>query len=247
MVDKKREKKLNGLLPQKNGSEKKEPKSEKQVKQTKPVKIKIMPILLSLLVIVVIGFVIYGLQYYFDLTKSNDTNSQGQDGYGNQIDLNNSISVDYNDTVKVHYELTVDGEKKDSSYDRNVPFTFTVGKGVVKGFSDGVVGMRVGEERTIVVSPEDGYGTNASTKIEDMNYSLTSLMMYYYQQTGETKTADELINLKLYTQAGGECTFKSYIAEKDLAKLVCVVPPHPLAGKTLTFRIKMLEISKATE
>ncbi len=209
-------------------------------KESKEIKIRILPIVLSVLAIAIIGFLIFGPQYYSDINKSNDKNDNN---YGNLVDTN-SITVDYNDIVTVNYELTVDGEKIDSSYDRNIPFKFTVGKGVVTGFSKGVLGMHVGEERIVIVSPEEGYGTEVQAKLEDMNYSATSIQMYYYNETGKMVNASELVGLKLYTANGGTCIFKRYISNTDIAILSCVNPPHELAGKTLTFKIKMLDIKK---
>ncbi|MFH1455258.1 MAG: FKBP-type peptidyl-prolyl cis-trans isomerase [bacterium] len=62
--------------------------------------------------------------------------------------------------VTVNYTgVFADGKKFDSSLDRGVPFTFTLGTGlVIKGWDIGVEGMKVGGKRIIVVPPQLGYG-----------------------------------------------------------------------------------------
>ncbi len=71
------------------------------------------------------------------------------------------------DIVSVHYTGTLtDGTKFDSSRDRGTPFTFTLGAGqVIKGWDQGVAGMKRGEQRKLVVPPEMGYGSRAVSVI----------------------------------------------------------------------------------
>ena len=69
--------------------------------------------------------------------------------------------------VKVHYVGTLtDGTKFDSSVDRGQPFEFDLGAGrVIKGWDEGVAGMKIGGKRKLVIPPDLGYGSRSVGKI----------------------------------------------------------------------------------
>jgi peptidylprolyl isomerase len=64
--------------------------------------------------------------------------------------------------VTVHYVGTLeDGKKFDSSKDRNQPYTFIIGVGqVIKGWDEGVMSMKVGGKRKLIIPADLGYGQN---------------------------------------------------------------------------------------
>ncbi len=66
--------------------------------------------------------------------------------------------------VVVHYDGTLtDGSKFDSSVDRGRPFNFELGKNhVIKGWEQGVPGMRVGGRRRLTIPPDLGYGAKGA-------------------------------------------------------------------------------------
>jgi peptidylprolyl isomerase len=68
--------------------------------------------------------------------------------------------VETGDTVKVHYIGQLeDGTVFDQNTADDEPYQFTVGEGgVIQGWDENLVGMRVGEKRKLVIPPEYGYG-----------------------------------------------------------------------------------------
>ena len=84
-------------------------------------------------------------------------------------------------TVIVHYTgwlydpAAADGHgaKFDSSLDRKVPFDFKLGAGkVIKGWDEGVAGMKVGGKRTLVIPPQMGYGARGAGGVIPPNATL---------------------------------------------------------------------------
>ena len=71
------------------------------------------------------------------------------------------------DAVQVHYTgWLVDGTKFDSSRDSNRPFRFKLGAGqVIKGWDEGVAGMRVGGKRKLTIPAELGYGRQGAGSV----------------------------------------------------------------------------------
>ncbi|MBY0230798.1 MAG: FKBP-type peptidyl-prolyl cis-trans isomerase [Gemmataceae bacterium] len=68
-------------------------------------------------------------------------------------------------SVKVHYTgwLAKGGKKFDSSHDRKEPFAFTLGKGeVIKGWDEGVEGMKAGGKRKLMIPAKLGYGARGA-------------------------------------------------------------------------------------
>lgn len=94
------------------------------------------------------------------LTEANAQNGQVERLVIDDVVIGAGQPVTEGDTVAVHYRgVLTNGVVFDSSYERGVPFTFTVGQGrVIAGWEEGLLGMQAGGQRTLVIPAELGYG-----------------------------------------------------------------------------------------
>lgn len=77
-------------------------------------------------------------------------------------------------TVVVHYTgWLTNGKKFDSSRDRKEPFSFSLGRGmVIKGWDEGVAGMKVGGRRKLIIPAKIGYGADGRPPVIPPNATL---------------------------------------------------------------------------
>jgi FKBP-type peptidyl-prolyl cis-trans isomerase len=96
------------------------------------------------------------------LKEALDSNGNLKNMVIDDIKIGEGAEVQSGDTVSVHYVGTLqDGTEFDNSNKRGTPFEFTVGGGqVIKGWEEGLVGMKVGGQRILVIPPEKAYGAN---------------------------------------------------------------------------------------
>jgi FKBP-type peptidyl-prolyl cis-trans isomerase len=94
-------------------------------------------------------------------------------GTGAEAVAGHEVSVHY--TGWLYDEKAPDhkGKKFDSSRDRNEPFQFSLGAGmVIKGWDQGVAGMKIGGQRTLVIPPQLGYGARGAGGVIPPNATL---------------------------------------------------------------------------
>lgn len=97
------------------------------------------------------------------------------------VKVGTGVDATIGKTVTVHYtgwlynQAAADhhGTKFDSSRDRNQPFPFPLGAGqVIKGWDQGVAGMKVGGQRTLIIPPSLGYGSTGAGGVIPRNATL---------------------------------------------------------------------------
>jgi len=88
--------------------------------------------------------------------------------------IGDGATAEKGQTVSVHYTgWLTDGEKFDSSKDRNDPFQFQLGAGrVIRGWDEGVQGMKIGGTRRLTIPPQLGYGAQGAGGVIPPNATL---------------------------------------------------------------------------
>lgn len=91
-----------------------------------------------------------------------------------EIKVGDGREVKSGDTVVMHYSGTLtDGTKFDSSLDRNEPFTTQIGVGqVIKGWDEGVPGMKIGGKRKLTIPSDLAYGESGAGGVIPPNATL---------------------------------------------------------------------------
>lgn len=140
------------------------------------------------------------------------------------------LKAKLNDTVQVHYTVSLDDGNVFDSTEEREPFEFTIGKGmVIPGFEKGVIGMSEGETKTFKVSPQDGYGEY----VEDLVVTIDKAFIppHIKPEVGMV--------LRVHSPHGGIALVTVKEVKEDT---VVLDANHPLAGKELTFNVRLLKI-----
>ena len=130
--------------------------------------------------------------------------------------------------VTLHYTLTVDDQVVDSSRDRG-PLDYVHGEGqIVPGLEEQLAGMAAGEKKTATVPPDKGYGERRADAVHKLSKAA-------FQDPSNLKPGDIVSG-----QADGQ-SFQAMVTEVGDDEITLDLN-HPLAGKTLTFEVEIVEI-----
>ncbi len=139
------------------------------------------------------------------------------------------MAVKKGDEIRVEYEGSLEsGEVFDASSKHGDALKFKAGEGVVvKGFDEAVIGMEVSEEKTITLKPEDAYGEPNKQAIQKV------------PKDKFPAEAEEGMMIGVPLPNGQQVPAKiTKIDDKE----VTIDMNHLLAGKTLIFKIKIVEV-----
>lgn len=138
-----------------------------------------------------------------------------------------ALQVNQGDTVTVHYTGTLENGTVFDSSEGRTPLEFEAGAGkMIAGFDKAVIGMKLNEEKTVTLTPEEAYGSYDPRNIVTVPLG---------NAPQGVKAGDTLV-------AGGQLV-KVIEVRNDT---VILDANHPLAGKTLVFTIKVVRIEKST-
>lgn len=94
-------------------------------------------------------------------------------GNGRQAEKGLAVTVHYSGWLYDPNQKDGKGKKFDSSLDRNDPFVFNLGGGqVIRGWDDGVDGMKIHGKRTLIIPPDMGYGSRGAGGVIPPNATL---------------------------------------------------------------------------
>jgi peptidylprolyl isomerase len=137
------------------------------------------------------------------------------------------------DTVKVDYTLTLDDGTVYDTSEGKEPLEFTLGDNkVIKGFEKAVLGMKVGETKTMTIPPDEAYGQYH----DELVYVLDKSNLPELPAGEEPQVGQKLQG----TDSNGQTVIATIIKVDETT--VTVDANHPLAGKNLTFEITLVEI-----
>lgn len=140
------------------------------------------------------------------------------------------MQVKNGDKVKVHYALKLEDNREIESSKNSLPMEFTIGKGqMIKGFEDEVIGMKVGETKTVKVSEKEAYGPRQDKKV------------FEFPKEKVPPGFDPVIGQIVQLNAPDGTAFPvTVVAATENGYTMDA--NHPLAGNDLMFDIELMEI-----
>ncbi|WP_329740976.1 peptidylprolyl isomerase [Dyella sp. A6] len=137
--------------------------------------------------------------------------------------------------ISLHYTLTVDGDKVESSHDRDEALWVLLGHGqLIPGLETALEGHEAGESLQVEIAPADGYGERQEGQIQRVPKK-------YFRDAKYLKPGMTTV---LALKEGGQ---RAVTVHKVGMSAIDVDLNHPMAGKTLHFDVAIQDVRDATE
>jgi FKBP-type peptidyl-prolyl cis-trans isomerase SlyD len=144
------------------------------------------------------------------------------------------MKVEANKVVTFHYTVSDETGKVESSHDRGEPIAFLVGRGgLIPGLEKALDGRESGERFEVAVAPTEAYGERRADFTQRVPKK-------YFRDPEHLRPGMVTV---LSVQGGGQ---RQVTVQKIGSSVVDVDLNHPLAGKTLTFDVEIVDVREAT-
>jgi FKBP-type peptidyl-prolyl cis-trans isomerase SlyD len=145
------------------------------------------------------------------------------------------ITVSDNIAVSMEYKLRIDDEGVIDQSEDNKPLEFIQGSGqIIPGLEKEIYGMTVGEEKEVVIEPDNGYGEYDPEDVEKVSRSVFPADL----------ELEEGLSLWMRDPESGE-SYQATVVNIHPDTVVLDFN-HPLAGETLYFHVKIVDLRPAT-
>ena len=134
------------------------------------------------------------------------------------------------DTVKIHYTIKTGDSTVFDTSQKGQPLKFEIGnKNVISGLEEGVIGMEIGETKTITIPPNEGFGRRRGALVDTIKRS--DFPSHISPAVGQKIEVEQPNGRSLYV----------YVT-RIKGEEVTIDANHPLAGLTLKFEVEMMDI-----
>ncbi|MFO8164542.1 MAG: peptidylprolyl isomerase [Desulfatiglandales bacterium] len=141
------------------------------------------------------------------------------------------IQAKSGDRVKVHYTGKLPNNEIFDTSENEQPFEFTIGsKTVIPGFEKAIIGMEVGETKTITLPPEEAYGSRYKELVLD------------FKKNAFSDNITFVVGEQIKIRQKDRDPIKVTVANMD-DDTITFDANHPLAGETLIFTIRLVAVT----
>lgn len=141
------------------------------------------------------------------------------------------MAVETGKEVSIEYTLKIDDETVVASNVGSEPYTYVEGaRQVIPGLEEALQGMKAGEEKSFTVNPMDAFGERSDEAFQEV-------------EKGMVPEESRRVDAQLQGQDERGKVFSARVAEVKEDSILLDLN-HPLAGKTLHFEVKVLEVKE---